>query len=86
MPPDKAPGCDGMTAEVLKACLDFMKEDFLEMVHDFWRTGTLACDIKHGVIKFIPNKMDKRRLGDWPPLTLLTIIYKVLAKLLAVRF
>lgn len=56
MPSYKAPGCDGMTTEVLKAYWDFKKEDFLEMVCDFWRTGTLAYGIKDGVINFIPKK------------------------------
>ncbi|CAM6124136.1 unnamed protein product [Calypogeia fissa] len=85
LPNDKAPGIDGLTAKVFKACWDFIREDLLAMVLDFWATGTLAHCIKEGVLKLIPKKADKRRFKDWRPLTMLTTIYKLIAKIIALR-
>ncbi|CAM6082401.1 unnamed protein product [Calypogeia fissa] len=84
-PKDKAPGIDGFTAEVFRACWDFISSDMLAMVLDFWNIGQIAQTIKEGVLKLIPQKADKRRFKDWRPLTMLTIMYKILAKLLALR-
>lgn len=42
LPADKAPGPDGLTTKVYRACWDFIKEDLTNMILDFWRTGTLS--------------------------------------------
>lgn len=39
-----------------------------------------------GVLKLVPKKSDKRHLKDWCPLTMLSIIYKLIAKLIVERF
>ncbi|CAM6102384.1 unnamed protein product [Calypogeia fissa] len=80
---DKAPNIDGLTAEVFRACWDFIRHGLVAMVLDFWHTSTLAHTIKEGVLKLIPKKADKRRFKDWHPLTMLTTIYKILAKFIA---
>ncbi|CAM6082561.1 unnamed protein product [Calypogeia fissa] len=85
LPNDKAPGMDGLTAEVFRACWDFMHMDLLLMVLDFWHTSSISHTIKEGILKLIPKKADKWRFKDWRPLTMLTTIYKLIAKLLALR-
>jgi hypothetical protein len=82
---DKSPGADGLMSEVFKAYWHFMQQEFLLMVLAFPETGELAYTIKEGVIKLLPKKPDKRRLWDWWPLTMLTVVYKIIAKLLALR-
>jgi hypothetical protein len=85
LPFDKSPGIDGLTPEVFRACWYFMATDLLQMVHRFWEIGMLVHKIKEGVIKLIPKKVDKCRIKDWRPLTMLTTLYKLIAKLLALR-
>jgi hypothetical protein len=82
---DKSPGADGLTAKVFKACWHFIQHNFLQMVLAYWATGELAYTIKEGIIKLLPKKTNKRRLRDWRPLTMLTVVYKIIAKLLALR-
>lgn len=53
------------------------------MIRDFWGTRTLAYHTTIGVMKVVPKKPDKQRMKDWRPLTMLQIIYKLIAKLLA---
>ncbi|CAM6091071.1 unnamed protein product [Calypogeia fissa] len=85
LPNNKAPGIDGLTAEVFKACWPFMKSDMLAMIMDFWTTGTIAHGIKERVLKLIPKKAVKRRFKDWRPLTMLNTLYKIIAKLIALN-
>lgn len=40
---------------------------------------------KARVMKMVPKKADKRCLKDWCPLTMLSIVYKIIAKLLVNR-
>lgn len=82
---EKSPGLDEMTVEVLTACWNFLEHDCLQMIKDYKRNGTLPCNFTTDVMKVIPKKMDKRRLKDWQPLTMLMIIYKLIASVLAMR-
>jgi hypothetical protein len=57
----------------------------MNLIHESWATGILYQDLQQGTIKLIPKKADKRRITDWRPLTMLQVVYKLIAKLLAVR-
>lgn len=85
MPNNKSPGIDGLTAEVFKACWSFIISDFFDMITSFWESGVLYPGVNKGVIKLIPKKTDKIRLKDWRPLTMLSIPYKIINKLIAGR-
>jgi hypothetical protein len=52
---------------------------------EFWERKTLYKVLLQGIIRLLPKKLTKRKMKDWRPLTLLQLIYKLLAKLLAVR-
>lgn len=84
-PRDKSLGIDGLTLEVYEACWSFLGEDFLALVLTFWDTASLPRSFKTGVLKLIPKKPDRHFLKDWRPLAMLTAMYKVIAKLLAMR-
>ncbi|KAL3691828.1 hypothetical protein R1sor_005479 [Riccia sorocarpa] len=85
LPSDKAPGIDGVTAEVLVAGWSFMRSDCLAMVKRVWSTGNLLQKDNRGVIKLIPKNSDKYLLKNWRPITLLTTTYKIIAKIIAWR-
>jgi hypothetical protein len=82
---DKAPGSDGLTVEVIRACRDFIGEEMYKVILEFWKTEQLYPELLQGIIRLLPKKLDKINIKDWRPLTLLQIIYKIIAKLLAVR-
>lgn len=48
--------------------------------------NTLTHQTKFGMPKLVPKKADKRWLKDWCPLTMLSITYKLIAKLIVERF
>lgn len=55
------------------------------MINCFWETGILAYKLLEGIIKLIPKSAFKQNVTDWHPITLLNTIYKLIAKLLALR-
>lgn len=53
------------------------------MIKHCWIDGILLHDTKAGVMKMVPKKANMRLIKDWRPLTMLSIVYKLIAKLLA---
>ncbi|KAL2620271.1 hypothetical protein R1flu_000476 [Riccia fluitans] len=82
---EKAPGIDGMTAEVLQLLWRHAPGDVVGFVHKFWETRKLAWKQQTGVIKLIPKEGDRQRIKNWRPLTLLNAGYKLVSKLMVNR-
>lgn len=86
LPKGKSPSLDGLTLEVLLALWSFIQAECVAMVRHFWTTRVLPHNTTVGVMKAIPKKENKWRLKDWRPLTMLTIVYMLIAKLLSTHF
>lgn len=85
MPSDRSPRPNRITVEVIKACWSFIGPDVLMMIRCFWESGILAYKLLEGIIKLILKSAFKENISDWRPITLLNLIYKLIAKLLALR-
>ncbi|KAL3691489.1 hypothetical protein R1sor_005140 [Riccia sorocarpa] len=85
LPSEKAPGLDGVCAEVVVDGWDFMGEDCINMVQLFWRKRRLLPRDNKGVIKLIPKEGDLMLLKSWRPISLLTTTYKIIARIIAQR-
>lgn len=84
-PRNKWPRIDSLTIEVYKCFWAFISNDLFAFVLSFWSTCSLPDKVKEGVIKPVPKKPNKQWLANWRPLTMLTTLYKLLAKLAANR-
>ncbi|KAL3682234.1 hypothetical protein R1sor_000256 [Riccia sorocarpa] len=91
MPKEKSPGIDGVMVEILRLGWEFMKEDYFAVVQSFWDKKKLRGKDSKGVIKLIPKNERKHSHPSvysapqkWRPITLLTMIYKIIAKIMAV--
>lgn len=84
-PQNKTPGLDGLTIKVYNNCWLFIGADLFDFVASFWNFGTIPQNVKDGVIKHFPKKPDKQKLFDWQPLTMVNILYNLLAQILANR-
>jgi hypothetical protein len=82
---NKLPGSDGLTIKVIKACWHFIRDDLYALILEYWNAEQLYPELLQGIIRLLPKKLDKRRIKDWRPLTLLQIVFKLIAKLIAVR-
>ncbi|KAL3691868.1 hypothetical protein R1sor_005519 [Riccia sorocarpa] len=82
---DKAPGLDGVSAEVLREFWEEARGPCKEMLECFWETEQLTAAEKKGVIKLIPKNEETCKLTNWRPITLTGITYKLISHILANR-
>ena len=85
MSSDKAPGPDGFSMAFFQSCWDIIKEDVMAMFHYFHAHGTFAKSINATFIALIPKKPGAIECKDIRPISLITGIYKIIAKVLANR-
>ena len=83
--PTKCPGPDGMTGYLYQQFWDCMGGQLLEMVQNFFNSGTFDHELNRTNICLIPKKVKADKLVDFRPISLCNVIYKVIGKLLATR-
>lgn len=85
MPPDRAPGPDGFSGLFLEKCWPILKEDFMQLVQEFYEGRcNLEC-LNTSLITLIPKKPSPEVVGDFRPISLTNTCLKFLTKLLANR-
>ena len=80
---DKAQDLDGLTMAVCKVVGGVMKEDIMRVFHHFHGHGTFKKGINAMFISLIPKTPGVIEIKDFRPISLITRIYKILAKVLA---
>ncbi|XP_028126943.1 uncharacterized protein LOC114323538 [Camellia sinensis] len=80
---NKAPGPDGFNLACIKKCCEIMKGDIL--MYEFHTNGKLARGVNSSFMVLIPKKDNPIGLGDYRPISLVTSVYKILAKVLSRR-
>ena len=81
----KAPGPDGYSMMVFQAHWDIVKVDILKIFEEFHRTGIINGITNETYICLIPKKINSCRIRDFRPISLVTSLYKIIAKVLARR-
>ena len=81
----KAPGIDGLPVEFYLEFWGELGPVVLEVLGEVLQSGHLGGTMAQGVISLVHKKGDPSDLGNWRPLTMLTVDYKLLAKVLAGR-
>lgn len=82
---DKAPGPDGYSAKFFKAAWPIIGPDVVGAVQEFFESGRLLKQINHANIVLIPKSPNASKVGDFRPISLCNILYKIIAKILAIR-
>ena len=83
MPNGKSPGTDGLTVEFYKRFWDILGEDLLLSLQSGLEEKLLSESQRSAIITCLYKKGDRHDLGNWRPISLLNIDYKVLTKTLA---
>ena len=82
----KAPGVDGIPAEVYKLGGDTLLEELTELFDMCWNNGTLPQDLRDAVIvSLYKNKGEKSDCPNYRGVTLLSIAGEILARIILDR-
>ena len=82
---DKAPGPDGFSLAFFQACWGILKTDLMQVFHQFHEHGTFEKSINATFIALIPKKPGTMEMKDFRPISLISGVYKIVAKVLANR-
>ena len=86
MKTDMSPGSDGMTVNFYLAFWPIVGNLVYNSLQDAWHLGKMSISQRRGLLKLIPKEgKDLLDIGNWRPITLLNIDYKILTKMFALR-
>eukprot|EP00253_Pinus_taeda_P029860 PITA_29860 len=85
MAKDKIPGPDGWTIELFNHFFDSIGDELTEVVDESRRKGEVHLPFNATFIALIPKKEDPDSFEDFRPISLCNCIYKIIAKIIALR-
>jgi hypothetical protein len=85
MKDDKTPGPDGFSMGFIKACWGVLKEDIMAVFSEFHSKASFQKSLNAYFIALIPKKVGAVDLKDFRPISLVGVVYKLIAKILANR-
>eukprot|EP00253_Pinus_taeda_P002170 PITA_02170 len=85
MPRDKSPGPDGWTIELFSHFFDLIGDELIEVVEESRKKGEIYSPFNTTFIALIPKTENPVSFDDFRPISLCNTIYKIIAKVIAVR-
>ena len=85
MDKNKASGSDGFTIAVFQDCWDVIKEDLVRVFAEFHNSGIINQSTNASFIVLLPKKSMTKKISDFRPISLITSLYKIIAKVLSER-
>ena len=82
---DKATGLDGFTIAVFQDCWDVIKDDLVRVFAEFHNSGIINQNTNASFIVLLPKKSQSKKISDFRSISLITCLYKVIAKILSWR-
>lgn len=65
--------------------LEFLKDDFVKLMDEFYRFGKIVKGLNHSFIMLIPKREGAQNLQDFRPISLIGCVYKVIVRVIARR-
>ncbi|CAN1218712.1 LINE-1 retrotransposable element ORF2 protein [Linum perenne] len=82
---DKSPGPDGFGSCFFKHSWDVVGGDVCRAVKQFFRTSELHRSVNSTILSLISKKINAMNIKDYRPIACCNVLYKCIAKVLAVR-
>ncbi|CAI5476239.1 unnamed protein product [Closterium sp. Yama58-4] len=77
LPRGKASGADGLPKELLEDSWDLLGEVVMDFMREFERSSKLPESFSTAVMILLHKKGEKKDLGNFRPITLLSAVYKI---------
>ena len=81
----KAPGSDGLPAELYLKFWAVLGQDLVQVLNSCYRSGSLSLSQRQGVISRSFKKGDRLDMRNWRLISLLNVDYKLAARTIAAR-
>ncbi|CAI7873075.1 unnamed protein product [Closterium sp. NIES-54] len=82
---DKSPGWDGLPKELFQQHWELLREPMMKMIGEFTATGKLPDAANEAVTILLYKKGAETDIKNYRPITLISGVYKLLAKVVATR-
>nr|GEW06255.1 putative RNA-directed DNA polymerase, eukaryota, reverse transcriptase zinc-binding domain protein [Tanacetum cinerariifolium] len=82
---NKSPGLDGYSFEFFRKYWNLVGFDLCDAVEHFFETGSFPNGCNSSFVALIPKITDAKFVNDFPPISLIGSVYKVVTKVLANR-
>lgn len=82
---DKAPYIHGYNLVFFKKTWNIIKEDILKEVKEFFSTAKMPKSIYYTMVTLIPKTPKPATMREFRPIVCCSILYKIIAKILANR-
>jgi hypothetical protein len=85
MEKNKDAGPNSIPAEFYQVCWDIVKEDIVNLFHDFHVGHLDVSRINYGIITLLPKSKEATKIQQYRHICLLNYIYKLITKVLTIR-
>ena len=82
---DKAPGQDGLSSEFYKTFAHKLAGPLAKLYQKFIENEDLPASFSNANINLLYKKGERQEIGNWRPISLLNVDYKILAKIISER-
>ncbi|CAH9109059.1 unnamed protein product [Cuscuta epithymum] len=85
MHPDKSPGPDGMNSGFFQNYWNIVGNDVVDFCVNCFEHGQIPLAVNQTNLVLVPKKTKPESMGDWRPIALCNVVYKIFSKVLANR-